>query len=136
MAASVSEVDAFDLPEWLGVEEVTWTAVTSLGSAHVVSGSLTRAVDGSSAEPADGSLACDILACDLAYPQPVLGEKWRGSAHHAWQLGEALLVEYDGRLTLVVPGTTVGVEHALEAIRRLAKAVAAPASRFTVALRL
>ena len=121
-------VDAFDLPEWLGVEEVTWTAVTSLGSAPRVSGSLC----GTSGP----GLGCDILACDLAYPEAVLEEKWRAAGHQAWQHGETKLVEQDGRLTLLVPGTAVGVEAALEAVRRLAKAVGAPASRFTVAFRL
>ena len=124
---AVSAVDAFDLPEWLGVDEVTWTAVTSLGSASRVTGCL--AASGQ-------TLDCDVLACDLAYPQAVLEEKWRSAAHHAWQMGETQLLEYDGRLTLVVPGTAVKVEAALDAVRRLAKAVGAPASRFTVAIRL
>ena len=126
--ATVVPADAFDLPEWLGVEEVTWTAVTSLGPTPHVSGALSG--------PSGASLECDVLACDLAYPQAVLEEKWRADAHHAWQLGETLLLEYDGRLTLVVPGTSVGVEAALEAVRRLAKAVGAPSDRFTVAIRL
>ena len=124
----VRAVDAFDLPEWLGVEEITWTAVTSLGTAPTVSGNL-RGHTGT-------ELACDILACDLAYPRAVLEETWRAAGHHAWQLGESLLIELDDRLTLVVPGTTVRVELALDAVRRLAKAVGAPASRFTVAIRL
>lgn len=124
----VRPVDAFDLPEWLGTEDVTWTAVTSLGTTHLVSGSLSGA--------SGGVLDCDVLAADLAHPHAVLEEKWRGAAHRAWQLGESELLEYDGRLTLVVPGTTVGVELALEAVRRLAKAVGAPADRFTAALRL
>jgi hypothetical protein len=124
----VTSVDAFELPEWLGVEEVTWTAVTSLEEAPRVSGAL--------AGPSGATLECDLLAGDLAYPRAVLEEKWRAAAHHAWQLGETQLLEYDGRLTLVVPGTTVAVELALEAVRRLAKAVGAPSSRFTVAIRL
>ena len=124
----VTSVDAFDLPEWLGVEEVTWTACTSLGTAPRVSGALTG--------PSGASLDCDLLASDLAYPRAVLEEKWRAAAHRAWQLGETQLLEYDGRLTLTVPGTTVGVELALAAVRRLAKAVGAPSSRFTVAIRL
>ena len=57
----------------------------------------------------------------------MLEEKWRAAAHQAWTLGEILLLEYDGRLTLVVPGTALSVELALEAVRRLAKAVGAPA---------
>jgi hypothetical protein len=125
---TVRPVDAFDLPEWLGVEDVTWTAVTSLGKAPRVTGSLQGA--------SGASLECDVLACDLAYPETVLEEQWRAAGHRAWQLGETELLEYDDRLTLVVPGTRVRVEAALEAIRRLAKAVGAPSSRFTVAIRL
>ena len=34
----VSAVDAFDLPEWLGTGEVTWTALTSVHSGHLVEG--------------------------------------------------------------------------------------------------
>ena len=127
-SGQVAPVDAFDLPEWLGVEEVTWTARTSLGAAPQVTGTLTGA--------SGSTLECDLLACDLAYPRAVLEEKWRAAAHHAWQLGETQLLEYDGRLTLVVPGTRVGVDDALDAVRRLAKAVGAPSSRFTVAVRL
>lgn len=125
----VEEVDPFDLPDWLGVEEVTWSAVTSLGAGHRVSGVL-------AGTPSGETLACDILACDLAYPHSVLDEKWRAAGHHAWGLGEALLVRYAGRLTVVVPGTSVGVESALDAVRRLAKAVGARSQRFTVAIRL
>ncbi len=124
----VQPVEAFDLPEWLGVEDITWTAVTSLGSDPRVTGSL---VGGSGVE-----LACDMLACDLAYPRSVVEEKWRAAAHRSWQLGETLLLEYDERLTLVVPGTTVSVEDALEVVRRFAKAVGAPSDRYTVAIRL
>ena len=124
----MAPVDAFDLPDWLGVSPVTWTAVDSIGATHLVAGCL-RAANG-------GPLDCDVLACDLAYPVPVLDERWRHDAHQAWTLGEVLLVEYDGRLTMVVPGTTVTAEPALEAVRRLAKAVGAPADRFTVSLRL
>ena len=126
--AGVASVDAFDLPEWLGVEEVTWTAATSLGTTARVSGTLSS--------PSGATLGCDLLASDLAYPLSVLEEKWRAAAHQAWQLGETQLLEYDGRLTLAVPGTTIGVELALAAVRRLAKAVGAPSSRFTVAIRL
>jgi hypothetical protein len=128
MAAVVAAVDAFDLPEWLGVDEVTWQATTSLGSAARVSGRLVSS--------SGTTLACDVLAGDLAYPRPVLEETWRAAAHQAWQLGETLLLDYDETLTLVVPGTTVGVEAALDAVRRLAKAVGAPSERFTVAVRL
>lgn len=123
----VASVDAFDLPDWVGEEPVTWNAVSSFGSSAHVTGYLTGTGE---------SLGCDVLACDLAFPVPVLSEEWRHDAHQAWTHGQILLVDYDGRLTLVVPGSTVGAEPALEAVRRLAKSVGAPAERFTVAFRL
>ena len=36
----VDAVDAFDLPEWLGVDQVTWSADSSLGDSHLVRGRL------------------------------------------------------------------------------------------------
>lgn len=120
-------VDPFDLPEWLGVQDVSWTAVSSLG------GALVRGV----LHAADGAgLDCDLLAGDLAYPQPVLTERWRTAAHAAWWRGEALLLRHDGRLTVVLPGSEVTAAPALDAVGRLAKAVGASADRFTVVLRL
>jgi hypothetical protein len=47
-----------------------------------------------------------------------------------------LLITYDGRLTLAVPGTAFTADGTLETISRLARAVGADASRFTVCLRL
>lgn len=123
----VGPADPFDLPEWLGVQKVTWSVDTSLGDSHLVSGRL----HGDAEE-----LACDLLAGDLAFPTAVLAESWRHDAHQAWVQGQVLLVDRDGRLTLVVPGWSVDVERALEAVRRLAKAVGAPSERFSVALRL
>ena len=88
--AQVSEVDPFELPDWLGTGDVTWTAGASVRQAHRVDGELSA-----------GShvLACDLLAADQAYPQPVLDEKWRQQAHRTWTHGQVLLIEYDGRLT-------------------------------------
>ena len=34
------EVDPFDLPEWLGTDEVTWTSASGLRSGHLVTGTL------------------------------------------------------------------------------------------------
>ena len=129
---TVEPVDPFDLPDWVGEGDVTWRASSSLGRSHLVTGDL----DGDPVEPGRAALTCDVLACDPAYPMPVLSEAWRHDAHQAWALGEVLLVEYDGRLTLVVPGTVVTAEPTLEAVRRLARAVGSRPDRFTVALRL
>lgn len=126
----VTAVDPFELPEWIGVEEVTWTAESSLGSHHVT-GTLSALRGGARA-----SRGCDLLAGDLAYPRPVLPDQWRSVAHQTWRLGEVLLVEYAERLTLVLPGSTVTAEPALEAVRRLARAVGGSPGRFSVALRV
>lgn len=125
-AEHVEPVDPFDLPEWLGAGPVTWTAETSVRTGHRVTGRLSG--DG-------GSVACDLLGADQAFPRPVLGDDWRRQSHQAWTHGEVLLVEYDGRLTLAVPGTSFSADLALEAVGRLAKAVGVDPSGFVVALR-
>ena len=123
----VSAVDAFDLPDWLGLAQVTWSATSSVHGGHLVQGEL----------HADGeSLVCDLRAVDQAYPEPVIAEQWRRTAHQAWTYGQVLLVDCDGRLTLAVPGTGFTADLVLEALGRLAKAVGAPPSRFVAALRL
>lgn len=126
-APDVLEVDAFDLPEWLGESEVTWRASSSIRGSHHLTGDL---VGG------DEALPCDLLAADLAYPQPVLDGEWRRAAHQQWTHGQVLLVEYDGRLTLAVPGTEFTADRVLESLGRLAKAVGVKPSRFVAALRL
>lgn len=123
----VREVDAFDLPEWLGESEVTWRAGSSVSGSHHVTGDLHGAED---------ALPCDLLAADLAYPQPVLDNEHRRAAHQQWTHGQVLLVEYDGRLTLAVPGTDFTADRVLDSLGRLAKAVGVKPSRFVAALRL
>jgi hypothetical protein len=127
VTAEVTEVDAFDLPEWLGEAEVTWRAESSVSGSHHVTGDLLGA-----GEP----LPCDLLAADLAYPQPVLDNECRRAAHQQWTHGQVLLVEYDGRLTLAVPGTEFTADRVLESLGRLAKAVGVKPARFVAALRL
>ena len=129
----VSPVDAFDLPGWLGEQEVRWVAESGLAGASLVTGRLDAAAG---PDGAGETVVCDLLACDRAYPEPVLDETSRAHAHQAWTLGEVLLLEYDDRLTLVVPGSLMSAELALEAVRRLAKAVGASSRRFAVVLRL
>lgn len=123
----VDGVDPFDLPEWLGEGDVTWTARSSVRGSHRVSGELASGPD---------VLVCDLLAADHAFPQPVLDEKWRHQAHQAWTYGQVLLVEYDGRLTLAVPGTRFTADDILETLARLARAVGVNPDRFVASLRL
>ena len=125
-AQSIEAVDAFELPDWLGEQDVVWTTETTPGTP-LVAGSLGAG---------DKTLHCDLLACDRAYPAPVLPEQWRREAHSSWAMGQVLLVEADGRLTLVVPGVTVTVESALESLRRLALAVGAGPDRYAALIRL
>lgn len=125
---SLGEVDPFDLPEWLGTGEVTWESQAGLRTGHHVRGELTG-VDGE-------RLACDLLAVDDAYPAPVVSESTRSRAHQAWQHDQVLLVTYDDRLALGVPGTRLDAERVLEALLRLAKAVGAPPDHFAARLRL
>ncbi|HYO39304.1 MAG TPA: hypothetical protein VER39_06585 [Nocardioidaceae bacterium] len=124
---AVEPVDAFDLPDWLGTAEVTWSARSTVRGAQLIEGVLGSA---------EGELPCDLMAADVAYPQPRLGEPWRRQAHQSWEHGQVLLVEYGGRLTLAVPGTAYSADGVLETIGRLAKAVGVPPGRFLVCLRL
>lgn len=124
---SVSELDPFDLPEWLGTADVTWTAHTSVRETHRVRGDL-----GGSGE----SHVCDLLSVDVAYPAPVIADRWRTAAHQQWTHAEVLLVEYDGRLTLLVPGTRFTADLVLESLARLAKAVGVAPDRFMATLRV
>jgi hypothetical protein len=129
-SAQTEVVDAFDLPEWVGEADVVWCSEVAL-DAPWVPGRLApeQASDGA-------GLACDLLACDRAHPEPALPEGRRREAHAQWALHQVLLLDIDGRLTLVCPGVDVELDTALESLRRLAKAVGVPSSRFTAALRL
>ena len=122
----VREVDPFDLPEWLGTGDVTWSALSSVRGAQRILGRL-----GSR----EGELSCDLMAADVAYPQPLLADAWRRLAHQAWEYGQVQMLSFDERLTLVVPGTAYSADGALETIGRLAKAVGGDSTRFTVCLR-
>ncbi|HEU5036984.1 MAG TPA: hypothetical protein VFT70_08260 [Nocardioides sp.] len=121
-------VDPFDLPEWLGEEDVTWAAESGLRTGYAVPGVLT----GAGHDP----FACDLLAVDEAYPVPVADEKARHDAHQAWRHGQVHLVSVDDRLTLAVPGTGFTADLALDALGRLAKAVGASGERYAVLLRI
>jgi hypothetical protein len=124
----LAPIDPFDLPEWLGECDVTWTAGAGLRSGHAVPGSLT-AVD-------HDPVPCDLLAIDEAYPVPVASDAIRHDAHQAWRHGQVLLVDAGERLTLAVPGTGFTADLVLDALARLAKAVGASADHYTVRLRI
>lgn len=128
MSPALDDVDPFDLPEWLGESEVTWTSASGVRTGHHVLGCLTG--DGRDEVP------CDLIAVDEAYPVPVADDATRLRAHQAWRHGQILLVTYDARLTLAVPGTGFTADLVLDALSRLAKAVGASPERYAARLRI
>jgi hypothetical protein len=127
VTAPVEVVDAFDLPDWLGTSTVTWTARSSVRGAQRIEGVLASV---------DGELACDLMAADVAYPEPLLLDPWRRQANKAWEHGQGLLLSYDARLTLAVPGTAYSADGVLESIARLAKSLGVRPGAFVVCMRL
>ena len=124
----MTPVDPFDLPDWLGVADVTWTALAGLRTGSLVAGQL-------GAEGHD-PVPCDLLAADDAYPAPVAPDDVRLAVHQAWRHGQVHLLERDGRVVLGVPGTAFSADLVLDAVARLAKAVGASAERYSVRLRI
>jgi hypothetical protein len=125
---SLSERDPFDLPEWLGESEVTWRAEHGLATGHRVEGSLTA--------QGHDAIACDLLAVDDAYPEPVADDTLRVRSHQLWSHGEVLLAADRHRTLLVVPGSRVDTETALQAVARLARAVGAGPGTWAVLLKV
>lgn len=132
---TIEDIDPFDLPEWLGEGDVVWVADGGVRASHLVPGRLTCGVT-SGAGDAGATLdqPCDLLAVDEAYPAPVADDATRLRAHQAWQHGQVLLVSYDGRLALAVPGNRFTADCALDALDRLARAVGAQPESFWASL--
>jgi hypothetical protein len=120
--------DAFDLPDWVGTQQVVWHADHADRGGHHVRGRLCG--------PAGEEHDCDLLAVDQAFPVPVVDEDTRRLVHQAWRNGQVLLVGYDGRLALATPGTDFGAGRVMEMLDRLARAVGAPPGNFVAALRV
>jgi hypothetical protein len=123
----VTDLDPFDLPDWLGDGPVAWATEQGLGG-HLVPGHLTGSVD--------QVLPCDLLAVDQAYPAPVLDEATRTRVHQTWQHGQVLLLTREGRATVAAPGTSWASEQVLVAFQRVARAVGADPGRWSVRLGL
>lgn len=127
LSEPIRDVDPFDLPDWLGSAAVVWTPVHGLGNGPHVPGVL----------GADGvSLACDLLAVDEAHPEPVARDTVRTEAHRAWRHGQVLLITAGGRLTLAIPGHRLDPADVLDALGRLARAVAADPHHYAALLRV
>lgn len=124
---STTTFDAFDLPDWLGTERVTWRAETVLSDEPIVAGRL---------RAAERDQQLDLLAADAAYPRTVCSTHERHDAHQAWHFGEVLLLETGDRVAAAVPAVRFDANLACEAIRRVARALGAPAANFSVTLTL
>ena len=135
MQAVITDADPFDLPDWLGTHDVVWHAEAGLRTGHLVRGRLVAE------ESPDLELACDLLAVDEAYPEPVVDDASRLRVHQAWRHGQVVIgtLSVDGsdhRLVLAVPGTRFGPDLVLDALGRLARAVGAHAESYAALLRL
>ena len=128
MHLAISDVDAFDLPDWLGTEDVVWRADDGLHGGHLVAGRLTGA--------GHEDLGCDLLAVDQAYPRPVTDDPSRLRVHQAWRHGQVLVGQYDDRLALAAPGTAWTADLVLDVLDRLARAVGGSPERFAALLRI
>ena len=135
MQATLTDIDPFDLPEWLGTGDVVWRADEGLQTGHLVRGRLAADQPDQPAE-ASQEIVCDLLAVDEAYPEPVVDDATRLRVHQAWRHGQVVIGEHGSRMVLAVPGTRFGPELVLDALGRLARAVGARAERYAVLLRL
>lgn len=129
--ADLVETDPFDLPEWLGEQDVVWRPDRGLRTGHLVPGQLFSPTD-EHVVP----LVCDLMAVDEAYPVPVTAPEARVRTHQMWKHGQVLLTMREERLTLAVPGTEFTADLALECLDRLALAVGASPDRFSALLRV
>ena len=135
MQATLTDLDPFDLPEWLGTGDVVWRADEGLQTGHLVRGRLAADQPDHAAEESQ-EIVCDLLAVDEAYPAPVVDDATRLRVHQAWRHGQVVIGEHGARMVLAVPGTRFGPELVLDALGRLARAVGARAERYAVLLRL
>jgi hypothetical protein len=124
---AISTFDPFDLPEWLGIEPVTWQTDDSFADYPLIRGHLVAS---------DHSQPLDLRAVDAAYPRTICPPQQRHDAHQAWHYGQVLLLRLDDRVAAAAPGTRFDANLVVETVRRLAKALGAPGTNFTVLLTL
>lgn len=123
--SGLETADPFNLPDWIGTGDSTWTTSDSVGDARV---------DG--VLVGTEKLELSVLAADVAYPAALVSERLRHDVHQAWVHGEVLLLSQGEGFVLAVPGTSLDVDTLYEVIRRFARAVGAAPASFTVALQL
>lgn len=119
--------DPFDLPDWLGEEELTWLLEGPLSAAQV-RGTLCGHVG--------HELPLHIICADVAYPAPVVSELLRRESHLAWHHGQVLVVGNARCQGLAVPVSGLDADTACEALRRFAMAIAVDPSQVRVTIPL
>ena len=130
--ARVSELDPFDLPDWLGDRRGHLDLPRpALRAGHLVAGALQPArIPRPTPSPA---------TCSPSTGLPGAGRRRAPTAPAPTRPGSPArchLVARDGRLTLAVPGTGFGADLVLDALGRLARAVGADPERYRACLRL
>ena len=123
--ADLQVADPFDLPDWIGAVDCTWTTTESVGRPRV-NGTLVGT----------DKFALSVIAADVAYPAAVIGERLRHDVHQTWEHGQVLLLTEGEQHILAVPGTVLDVDTLYEVVRRFARSVGAQPASFTVALQL
>ena len=123
------EVDAFDLPEWLGDRPGDVVRGRAAPARH-------RA--GRAPQRYQRGRARRATCWRATSPTPcaVVDEQTRIQIHQAWRHGQVHVVRRAGRLTLGAPGTDFTAPRVLDVVGRLAKAVGAPPGHFAVRLRV
>ncbi len=122
-SAPWQRADPFDLPDWLGWHDLTWSLDGPL-TASQVNGTLHAGTD--------HRLPLDIVCADVAYPAPVVPELVRRECHLSWHHGEVRLLNNGATHALAVPASSVDADTACEALRRFARAIAVETNRVRV----
>jgi len=126
-AATWQRADPFELPEWLGEEDLTWSLDGPLTAAQV---------RGTLRGTGEHQLALDLVCADVAYPAPVVGELIRRSCHLSWHHGQVQVLANAGSHGLGVPASCLDADKACEALRRFAHAIAVDVERVRVLIAL
>ena len=119
--------EPFELPDWLGHDDLVWSLDGPLAAAQV-RGTLRGA--------GEHQLRLDIVCADAAYPAPVVPELIRRECHLSWHHGQVMVLANAVSHALGVPVSDLDADTACEALRRFAAAIAVDVERVRVLIRL
>ena len=126
-AVTWQRADPFELPDWVGQEDLTWSLDGPLSAAQV-----RGTVHGAE----EHQIGLDIVCADVAYPAPVVPELMRRECHLSWHHGQVLVLANAVSHALGVPVSALDADTACEALRRFAAAIAVDLERVRVLIRL